>query len=44
MGAKKEVLERWAEAINYDYIKARLCAKIMHKRDAGPAVKLLVDT
>ena len=42
-GANKEVMERWAEAIDCYYIEARLCAKPMHTRDAGPFVKLLVD-
>jgi hypothetical protein len=42
-GANKEVIERWAEAIDCHCIEARFCAKIMHKRNAGPSVKLLVD-
>lgn len=41
--ANKEVFERWTEAIDCHYIKARFCAEIMYKRNADPSVKLLVD-
>jgi hypothetical protein len=42
-GANKEVFKRWAEAIDCHYMESIVSAKPMHKRNAGPSVKLLVD-
>lgn len=42
-GANKEVFERWAEAVEYHCIDTRFCVEPMHRRDACPSIKLLVN-
>lgn len=42
-GADKEIVERWAKAIDCHYIEAGFRAKPMYNRNAGPSVKLLAD-
>ena len=42
-GVNKEVFEKWAEVVKCHYIEAKFCAEPMHRRDACPSIKLLIN-